>query len=120
MAGGPPALQTATPQQQRFLDKLGMTKGADSSESRPYRRHEGTALLGEPLGGLLRPIGEDNVGAGATETGKHFEHDLVWSKYSSDFGARDLISHSRATGTIDDWHKTPIRFGKVDRNLRPA
>ena len=44
--------------------------------------------------------------------------DLVRSKYSSNFGARDLTSRTKATGTIDDWHKTPFRFGKVVRDLK--
>jgi hypothetical protein len=29
-----------------------------------------------------------------------------------------LLSHIKATGTVDGWHQTPFRFGMVVRDLK--
>ena len=40
------------------------------------------------------------------------------SKYSSNFGARESTSHTKTTGRIDSWQKTPFRFDGVVRDLK--
>ena len=44
--------------------------------------------------------------------------DHVGSKHSSNIGARDPTSHTKATGTGADWYETPFQFGKVVRDLK--
>lgn len=41
----------------------------------------------------------------------------VWSKYPSDFSVRDLISNSKATGLVDDSHKSPYGFSGMSSGI---
>jgi hypothetical protein len=42
----------------------------------------------------------------------------VRSQYASNIGARGSNCHIKATGTIDNRHKTPVRFGKIVEDLK--